>query len=337
MIQNFVLLATLSIVLFSCHSSPFDVDVSSIEIDQKYIRLDQEVFHSALDSTPELHGYLMEEFPVMYKEYFEKILLLGNSADTSSFGNLDLFKNNEVWLDVQGQIDSVFMNDGLLRKDIHNAFKHYRYYFPEREIPDIYFMNSGYNYNVYPNTSDLGIGLEWYLGFENSIIQAMPPDKFPNYLKRRMNRDFLVSNLMRGQLMVEFQDCVQGNKLINQCLFFGKIGYALNAMLPNEPEYLQFSYHENELEWCYDNEFEIWRTILKEDILYSDDRKQLVRFTGEAPFTQGFSEESPGRIGVFIGKQMVKDYMDRYPETELEDLLCKIEDMQILKNYKPQK
>lgn len=335
--RNYILLVVLGIVLFSCQSSPFDVDVSDIEISQKIIRLDQEVFHSPLDSIPELHTYLIEEFENMYPEYFEKILLLGNSSDTSHYNNLGLFKNNAVWMDVQHQIDSVFMDDAMLRNKIHEAFKRYHYYFPGKTIPDIYFLNTGYNYNVYPKGDELGIGLEWYLGFDNSIIRAMPPDKFPNYMKRRMTPKYLLSNLMRGQLMVEFQNCIQSDKLINQCVFFGKIGFVLNALLPDEPEYVLYSYQEQELDWCYEHEFEIWRTILTENILYSEDRKQLVRFTGEAPFTQGFPEESPGRIGFFIGKQMVKDYMEKYPETTLEQLLCKVDDMKILKAYKPNK
>ena len=198
-------------------------------------------------------------------------------------------------------------------------------------------MNSGYNYNVYPTGNELGLGLEWYLGYNNPIIQSLPPDKFPNYLKKRMSSEYLLSNLMRGLLMVEFQDCLQDNKLINQCIFFGKVGYVLNVLLPNEPEEFQYSFQPEELTWCYNNEFEIWRTIIKEDILYSDDRKQLVRFTGEAPFTQGFPEESPGRLGFFIGKQIVKDYMEKHPETSLEKLLCGVNDMQILKNYKPER
>lgn len=337
MIRNYIFLAALGIVLFSCQSSPFDIDISHVNSNQRIIRLDQELFHSALDSTPELHNYLLEEFPAMYSEYFERILLLGDSRDTTSLYNLDYFVKNQVWLDVQNQIDSLFADDAQLRIEITDAFKHYKYYFPNNDIPNVYFMNTGFNYNVYPNGNELGIGLEWYLGYENQIIQGMPPDKFPDYIKKRMDKEYLLSNLMRGQLMVEFQDCVQANKLVNQFIFFGKISYVLNALLPDEPEYVQYGYLPQELDWCYDNEFEIWKTILKEEILYSDDRKQLVRFTGEAPFTQGFPEESPGRIGFFIGKQMVKDFMDKNPEINLADLICSTNDMHILKTYKPKK
>ena len=43
---------------------------------------------------------------------------------------------------------------------------------------------------------------------------------------------------------------------------------------------------------------------------------------GEAPFTQGFSQElSPGNIGQWIGWQIIKKYVSKNPEMKPEELM----------------
>jgi hypothetical protein len=44
-------------------------------------------------------------------------------------------------------------------------------------------------------------------------------------------------------------------------------------------------------------------------------------FTNDAPSTMEFGEGSPGFISLFIGRQIIKTYMEKNPETDIKTLL----------------
>nr|WP_079715265.1 hypothetical protein [Parapedobacter luteus] len=62
---------------------------------------------------------------------------------------------------------------------------------------------------------------------------------------------------------------------------------------------------------------------MQENLLYEADYNRIQKYLGEAPFTPELGEqnESAPKLGVFIGWQMVRKYMDRNPETTLTELL----------------
>jgi hypothetical protein len=55
--------------------------------------------------------------------------------------------------------------------------------------------------------------------------------------------------------------------------------------------------------------------------LNSTDPNIIKNYIGESPKTQELGEGAPGNIGTFSGLQIVKKYMEKYPETTPEDLM----------------
>jgi hypothetical protein len=47
----------------------------------------------------------------------------------------------------------------------------------------------------------------------------------------------------------------------------------------------------------------------------------IKKYIDEAPFTATVSQESPGRLGVWLGWQIVQSYMDKHPEVTLRALM----------------
>ncbi len=59
-------------------------------------------------------------------------------------------------------------------------------------------------------------------------------------------------------------------------------------------------------------------------MLYQTDSQWIERFLEPAPFSKFYLEldlESPGRVGRWIGWQIVRKYRDLYPEKPLQELL----------------
>ncbi len=114
--------------------------------------------------------------------------------------------------------------------------------------------------------------------------------------------------------------------------------YIMDAVLPNVPDSLKIGYFEGQLEWCKDQEFQIWENTIKVGLLYSTDHNAYLSFLNDGPFTKGFGvpDGAPPKLGVWLGWQIVRKYMDRKTKITLEQLMGKGAD-EILKEskYKP--
>ena len=84
----------------------------------------------------------------------------------------------------------------------------------------------------------------------------------------------------------------------------------------------------------------MWSYLVEEKLLYDNNIKNYQRFIEDAPFTKFYLEidrESPGRVGQWLGWQIVKSYMENN-EVTLDQLL-KTEPTTIFNKskYKPKK
>jgi len=102
----------------------------------------------------------------------------------------------------------------------------------------------------------------------------------------------------------------------------GKQWYLLDKFLPGSPDSVKTGYTQKQLEWCNRNEGEIWSIIIKNEDLNSINPTVIQSYIGEAPFTQGFSQEnSPGNLGQWIGWQIVKKYAEKNPSLQPGDIM----------------
>jgi hypothetical protein len=71
--------------------------------------------------------------------------------------------------------------------------------------------------------------------------------------------------------------------------------------------------------------------------LYSKDYQTQTKLIQDGPFTTGFGNESPSRLGVFIGWEIVVAYLKNNPDVTLEEVLKMTDSQKLLQNsgYKP--
>ena len=96
-------------------------------------------------------------------------------------------------------------------------------------------------------------------------------------------------------------------------IYYGKELYLKDLLIPGTSDALKIGYTKEEILWSKENESQIWRYFVDEDLLFSTDSKLLDRFINIAPFSKFYLEldaESPGRLGQYIGWQIVKSYMN---------------------------
>ena len=173
-----------------------------------------------------------------------------------------------------------------------------------------------------------------YLGKEHQIIKRIPNSSLPQYIKNKMDRDYLVSDAMKIFLLkTHYKDI--GQDFLSTIVSMGKIMYLLEATMPNTENWKLMTYTKEELNWCEANEEQLWAFIIEKDMLFSTNQETINNFIDEGPFTKGLPNGAPARVGIWIGWQMVRDYMNNNEKISLQEMLNEEDAKQILKHYKP--
>ena len=326
-----ILLLTLS--LFSCATDPLDIDTSSIEVEIYVRRMEQELFQPESNNIIETHDYLLEKYGSLYQLFFENMLGEGSVYDPMASSYLEKFIGNQDMQNFYNEINTKFHDFNVYENEFRDAFKNYKYYFPDSTIPEIVTFYSNFNANAFPLENRLGIGLDMYLGSENEIVKSIPTASLPQFIKDKMDSTFLVADGIKYWLFNRFFED-DNPDFLAEIISSGKIMYLMDAILPNKSDAIKIGYTESELNWCKTNEVNIWEILINEELLYSKDQKKIAQFTANGPFTKGLPEESPSMVGVWIGWQMVRDYVED-TGASVVNLLAETNHRKILKSYDP--
>ena len=318
----------LVLFLLSCKNEKGIPDVSGIQAGVQVERFDQDFF--ALDTNNLGNGLtqLSQKYPEMTPLFLQYILGLDNE---NVLGGVKAFLR--LSRPIRDTINTVFKSTADIQQDFQQAFKYVKYYFPDYGIPKIITVagpvdalaqsSSGPTPN-FLRPEFLGVSLQFYLGKNFSVyndpnyIEAVAP----TYRSRRFSKEYIVADAM--QLVIDniFPDSSSDKSLIVQMIEKGKRWWLLDKFMPKAPDYIKTGYTQEQLDWCNENEGLIWTYILKQNDLHSFNQATIQTYIGEGPFTQGFSQElSPGNIGQWIGRQIVKKFVSKNPNMSIEEVM----------------
>ena len=111
-------------------------------------------------------------------------------------------------------------------------------------------------------------------------------------------------------------------------------------MLPTYSSHIIMGYSREKMQWCINNEGNIWAYFVDNKLLFSADLQNKMRFIQDAPFSKfytSFDRKSPSRIGQWVGMKIVEAYMNFHPDLTLTDLIKETDAQKILREsrYKP--
>jgi hypothetical protein len=113
-------------------------------------------------------------------------------------------------------------------------------------------------------------------------------------------------------------------------IYEGSVMYFVDKMIPDKPDTLKWGFTSKEMNFCRENEQQMWAYLVENKLLFNSDKFTIDKFTREGPFTKDFSEESPARAAVWIGYRIVNDYMDHNKKPGLNDLMTEKDYQKIL-------
>jgi len=320
-----------SFLLISCNSNPLDINVSDVEVQFEVQRMEKDLFTAENNNYQSLNLKLIKKYGILYEKWMTSMLGEVSPYDPYASESLKMFLNHPDMVEIFQEIDVKFGDFSNYTLQFEQCFKYYNHYFPDSTLPTIITFYSNFNANVLPYDNNIAIGLDMYLGPNHPIVNSIPKDVFPQYLKDRMDEKYLVADAMKFWLLSKFADEEQKD-FLNTIVNLGKVMYLLDCIMPNEKDEIKIGYTESQLSWCYGFEKKIWQTIVDEKVLYSKDKLIITQYLSEGPFTKGFPHESPSRVGVWLGWQIVRDYMQQTGST-LQELLNQTSAKVILKSY----
>lgn len=318
----------------ACKSDRLNVDVSSIKVDLEFDRLDEKLRDTPPEKMPQKHIEFANEYGKLYQTFVEVMLKEGPVYDEQTALGMQRFLENKDIQSVYTEIHNSFPEETFKKQEFEQVFKYYAYYFPKDTLPEIVGYYSNFNAKSLLFNNTIAVGLDMYLGKENIIIKRIPVSSLPQYFKDKMSPEYLVSDALKIYLLNKHYRDI-GEDFLSTIVSLGKIMYLLDACSPTTENWKKMSYSEEELKWCKENEEQIWAYIVNEELLFSVEQDRINNFIGEGPNTKGLPQNSPSRVGIWIGWQMVKDYMDENPKISIQEMLNETDSKKILKYYKP--
>lgn len=335
---NLIILCLIVNFLTGCKHDRFDIDTSKVAISPvEFKRLDKDIFSLNEAKISEQTLDMQKRYHLFYDRYISSILNNAGVNDSLYSTSLLKFIHDKDMSQAYNDLKKVYTDNDveLLGDEMTEVVKRFKVYFPKRKIPKqfVTFM-SGFNYNVVYVDSTLGIGLDMYLGSNNPFYSAL---QFPKFRTLSMNKQNVLPDAVRGWVITEFDKADPVNNLLNHMIFYGKIFYVCDALLPNVHDSLKIGYTSAQLKYCTTYEKNLWGFFAKDNKLYENDMKIIAEFTNDGPFTGSISKECPPRIAMWIGWQIVKSYMDHNDKVTLEDLMNENDAQKILSKskYKP--
>lgn len=329
------LLIFLGSLLIACSGNRLDVDVSTVNVnDIKIDRFEEDLFNSKA-SPAELKQQLEKKYDSFYFG-FQNIVSGGSVPDSVAANGLYMFVHDSAMKEAYNECEKKYPDLKWLSADISEAYKHFKFHFPKRSLPRIVTYMSGFNYSVLRIDSTIGIALEMYLGKDNKFYRML---QFPKYKTVNMDKEYMLTDLVRGWMTTEFPKNDDKKDMLDEIIYNGKLLYLVDALLPNTDDTIKMGYTQKQLEWCKRNEYNMWAYFVQKKVLYISNPSEIIKYTGEGPFTSAFNKDSPARVGIWIGWQIVRAYMDEHRGVSLEDLMNDNDAQKLLlrSKYKPGK
>ena len=318
--MKFKLFIILIVVFFivQCKKNNVEDEINSIPISINFDRFDKKFYN--IDSF-KLND-LKKEYSYLFPEKFDDIVWVNRRKDS-------------LQLILKNAIEKKIENFDFVEGEINYLFKHLKYYFPKTNIPKIITLINNVDYQskiIYLDSMVL-ISLDTYLGKNHEIYNGIP-----NYIKYDMDISFLSSHIA-DKFLDRKINYPNERTFLSQMLYYGKKLYLKEKLLPLKNDTILIGYSKKDFTWAKENEIYIWKYFIEKELLYNTDSKLIRRFLDPSPFSKFYLEidnQSPGKIGRWIGWQIVRSFMKKNPEVKIEDLIFKSsQELFIKSGYKP--
>lgn len=329
-------------LLAGCHTAPDAIEVEGVELPDSFRETQ---WMNVLNTIPQGNSqakqlsHLQHADSAFWTLWCEDILQLGPAEDTATMKVLGQFLT-----DMQPMLEAIDTTSGqpeVIEREsqrLRDGLKRMHVIDEDLPVPNVVWMPSGFNFAVYPTTSQLCIGLDWFMGKEHPIHAELPPSRFPAYRLSRMRPDRMATDALRGWLAVSQQHRIPNKpRAVDLWLYWGKVMHVLSRCLPDASPAELMNWTQEEWEWAVAHERATWAEMQPQERMFSDQPREVMRWFQEGPFTRvgNIPQDSPDRLGIFLGWRAMQAALETHPEWTDRDVLEWTDSQAVLRAYRP--
>ncbi len=301
----------------------------------RFVRFDSAFLAIRPDSAEQDIRLLYERFPSFMPVFVEDLLGMPSDDTAALVTAVQGFLSDTLYgfAETNKREQELFADLSDIERQTSLAFARIRYLYPDWETPELYLFVSGFQSAVYFTEDGLAIGADMYLGkdypyYRNVVYQ---------YQLQTMRKECIPVDVVSAWLFSHIPYTGVKNRLLDQMMYRGKVMYLLSCLFDKLPGYEVMGYTKEQWDWCVYHERAIWHRMMDKRDLFRTEQRVLSSYLNDGPFTSEISQESPGRVGTWIGWRIVESYMAHNDTVSLTSLMEQDDAQLILETsfYKP--
>jgi len=322
-----VLLMIVSVLFHGCVNDNCRDSIDPVTIDIQVYRFEEQLFKAS--SEKEIEKFLVEN-----KRFASLFLNADQYPGDSVLASIifNLFQNKAIDTLYQEAIEA-FKNFEEIEEEIETGLGRLTSLYPQVEVPKMQTTISGLaeGADLLITNKEIIIGLDFFIGEEATF----KPMRIPNYILNRYDTEHLPSIVLKF-ISSQFVTPGKGDALLVEMIDHGKSLFLTSLIMPCTPENIIMGYTEEEWHDVFSNDEIIWANFIQNKWLYETDHNIKQKFIGERPNVYEIGDKCPGRIGVWLGWQIVKKYVEQN-EISPTDLMKETDHNKIFakSKYKP--
>ena len=318
--KKIILLILVLFAFFGCkNEDALEEEIAKIDTSFTIERFDR----AFAEAKPENLGNLKKTFPFFFSARIPDSVFVEQMKDSFQ-------------IELNNATKQKFGDFKTETNEIESLFQHLKYYDKTFNEPRVVVFTNYVHYRekLVVTDSVVLLAIDNYLG-ENHEFYG----NFPKYIAQNLKPSQLVVDLAQAYSEKQiFQS--QKKTFLDEMIFFGKQLYFKDKVIPFKSDADKIGYTQEQIEFANANENMVWTEFVENEMLYSTNSSFVSRFIADAPFSKfqlELDSQTPGRLGQYIGWQIVRAYM-KNNDVSLQEML-KTEAIEIFNksNYKPSK
>lgn len=314
---HYIVISLILLVLTSCSKESNECD----QLENKNISIQSEDLTNKLiniDSKADAFSFI-ENYPSEVNYFFNSTRQLNDTAIADQM--IDIFTHPSYKDTLYVEVENTFGDFNGLNNEFSSAFTQYKSIYPEIKVPRITYLLSGLQKDLFISDTSIQVAVDYFLGPDARYV----PLGLPQYILRRYQKEYIVPMSMLLLTQKHNRTDPENNTLLADMIYYGKSYYLAKQIMPCTPDSLLIGYTAKEMSDINKNEHIIWANFLENDLLYETSHFMKNKFIGERPTTFEIGDNCPGRIGLWVGWQIVKSYMENNPQVSTKDLMDNID------------
>ncbi|MCC2546161.1 gliding motility lipoprotein GldB [Hymenobacter sp. BT175] len=312
-----------------CELNP---EVAKVPVTLRLERLERSFFQ--VKSTTDAGAFLAQH-PLFANQYLQ--LRQYPSADALT-PMLTRLATNADLQQLGSQAAAAFPEEQL-QADLKRLFQHVRYYFPKFRVPPVNTFVSGlgldpFSKDLFVNDSLMVLSLDFFVG-----PKAKYRPNAPEYILRRYTPAHLLPAAAQAISSKYNRRLPTNQTMLSEMVQYGKALYFVEKVLPCTQDSILIGFTAAELAGVEFNEGKIWAHFIEKKLLYNTAPFTIQKYVGERPSIPEIDKTCPGRVGAWVGWQIVRKYMAEHPQVTLPQLMAETDAQRILtaSKYRPKR